>query len=572
MNISSSIVPLRATSIKEAVAHRLALIDTHAAARLDTDGPSLESILVSEIDFLRDAMASFTRRLNEVRCLILRLPPEVLRLIFETFVQFTHHPSIYVERRPNEWIHLGHVCSRFRTVLLGMHTLWADIVFCRQLPGAHKELLLRAHDAPLFMHFMGYNYDHSMDAVNLASRYLSRSHTILASKSEAVRSFAHQLRSGSFPYLEYIDLRSHWRSEITPILHLTQAEEGLFLTTCSYHDFAANMPKLRHLQLNDVFIPFDASTLTTLWLSRPTDTLDMLPSRPFLEMLRRCTNVQELCLRDWIPEISISATAKSSIELPALQKLELTSDRARILELWYILRIPTFAVVDVIWRVDSDYASSVEGTAAFLRHVRAYNNARPLSRMEVSGLEHDGELVLSILTPCDDPDAPHTRWLRPHNCDVPTWSVALKVELYRESRSETTWSAPDIAEAIARFCTIFQFLTIAALDTSRDILRAEPNVYKHFSAVQTLCIEWPDADMLSALNGPPPASHPPGAILYPKLHSLSISTLNPMNKSEYQALYGLLLNRVQLGVPVQVLDLRPARLSGTGLGCGANGG
>lgn len=537
--------------MKDAVARRLALIDTRTAAQPNANGSYTESLLVSEIDSLREVIVSFTRWLNQVRSPILRLPPEVIRLIFNTVVQSLYSDNIYVERKPKVWLRIGHVCSRFRAIILGMHTLWADIVFCLALErhSVHEELLQRAHDAPLLVNFM--DYGHSVTAVELAARHLTRSHIILAAKPEAAGSFAPRLRSGSFLYLRQIDLRSYWRSDYPATRRLTEAEEGLYLTTDAYHSSAANMPNLRDLTLINIFIPFDASTLTELFLRRPADTTtpDMLPPDPFLDMLRRCINVKDLCLEEWIPDLPITVT--HDIELPALKKITLTGNRSHVLRLWALLRIPALAIVEVAWAEDSGFRGQIESTSVFLAHVRAYNGKRPLSRIEVSGWEDEGLLCLCLYSLCEDRDGPYTCCTHPRS--QPFWNKVFKIDL--SSSFETAWTASDMAEAIERFCAIYGFLTFTTLQVNCDILRIDPDVFRHFPSVQSLYLRWPDADMIGALSNPPSDSHSPSAILYPNLHTLSISTMDSLDEGEQTALSELLSVRAVLSVPIQVLDL-----------------
>ena len=80
------------------------------------------------------------RQTNELHAPLLRLPPELLRIIlrlstpypilrqykrYGPFRVYPDHPG----GRLASWLQLGHICSKLRDTALGMRQMWAEAAF-----------------------------------------------------------------------------------------------------------------------------------------------------------------------------------------------------------------------------------------------------------------------------------------------------------------------------------------------------------------------------------------------------------------------------------------------------------
>ncbi|KZV61727.1 hypothetical protein PENSPDRAFT_759230 [Peniophora sp. CONT] len=530
--------------IKKAAESRLRFIDICTSVGVGAaDGQTAEALLTVEIDSLRNIIAPFTRRLNALRCSLLRLPPEIWRLVFKSVMEGEKY-------RPTEWLFLGHICAALRSVLLDMHSVWGGIVFSTELRDAHDELLRRAHGAAITVEF-DQDSAPSQEIIDIAVAHLTRSRTISAYSTTAVIAFIRQMRlARSFPSLESLVLHPY-----VPTYPLgAWADEALALTAEACHSPAFDSPQLKNLRLTNIFLPFDPSTLTTLVLNRVFDTTPLVlpPAAPFLDMLRRCVHVQELTLRHWIPELQASITVtEPPIELPSLEKLSLTGHQSRILTLWSLLKVPTSTILDIGWLNGTDYSSLITETSFFVNHVFAWtSHVSSAPRLSIVGTSDERHLDLCILAP-DDIEYPSPYCETKQPTSNLYWIPVFKIQLFARN-----WEQRDVGRAIHEFCTMFQLANINTLDISCEVIQnADPSVFTHFPAVQTLCLEGPTLDVILALNAPPPSWNPSGTLMYPALHTLAISTAADLLPDELDALYYILVERVEYGAPVQVLDL-----------------
>ncbi|KAF8067009.1 hypothetical protein FPV67DRAFT_1670468 [Lyophyllum atratum] len=91
-----------------------------------------------EISALEAVTRSWWRRHNELS-LILRLPPEILAMVFQQ--------TALLYYKPDAWIRVSHVCSHWRSVSLKFPNLWTDISF--DYPRWAEEMLSRSKMASL---------------------------------------------------------------------------------------------------------------------------------------------------------------------------------------------------------------------------------------------------------------------------------------------------------------------------------------------------------------------------------------------------------------------------------------
>ena len=105
----------------------------------------LQQAIIHEIDSLEASILSLKSHYNEL-ARISRLPGEVLSDIFSNVsISALNGDGILT------WIHVTHVCRRWRETALSHPRLWSHINFTKLKPVASAEILSRAKMAPLHL-------------------------------------------------------------------------------------------------------------------------------------------------------------------------------------------------------------------------------------------------------------------------------------------------------------------------------------------------------------------------------------------------------------------------------------
>lgn len=282
---------------------------------------------------------SLLRTLN-LNVPFLRLPEELLREIASEVAEIwslelrrCSCSRLYGHRRLG-WVLLGHVCHTLRDMLLKHATLWAKSVSV--VPLAQPDILLRAKAAPpTFVLNCEPSCPQYVLRVGLTSRYLS------LAKSIDICWHPHE---NYYPFSPDVFSAREFRSLETLSVFLIQ--RGVLISEpVDPHIHLAwelppmRAPRLRTLSIRAAALPFEPSTLTSLTLEYAT----MFPSASFfLDMLRKCVNLQILSLSESIPEELVFAT-KPSISLPCLSQLTIDDDTDPLLVLVSHLSIPATA-------------------------------------------------------------------------------------------------------------------------------------------------------------------------------------------------------------------------------------
>ena len=106
----------------------------------------LRQTIIDEIKSSEETTRALISRLNALAP-ISRLPPETLAIIF-TFLSASawHEAAIHLE-----WIRVAHVCHRWRETALNYPRFWSHINFSKLTPADMGEILARAKMAPLYL-------------------------------------------------------------------------------------------------------------------------------------------------------------------------------------------------------------------------------------------------------------------------------------------------------------------------------------------------------------------------------------------------------------------------------------
>jgi hypothetical protein len=236
------------------------------------------------------------------------LPPEILTKIFTAFICLD---QTYFHNGDGQWVRLANVCRHWRFLIAGTPMLWRFPLFANVEIAA--AMLARSQQSPLVIKTRGVD---SPDAIELALFHLFRIQILHIARSDT-SSFKRFLAAMDqpAPLLEALDLRYETirpaNSDITLSLAL----------------FGADTPRLRHVHIRQLDVPWDLPLLSGLshleiWGSKikPSPTT-------FCNVLSRCPALQTLILSDTLPIASEQCGGSwHLVPLPQLSKLELSGD------------------------------------------------------------------------------------------------------------------------------------------------------------------------------------------------------------------------------------------------------
>ncbi|VDB86691.1 unnamed protein product [Peniophora sp. CBMAI 1063] len=517
---------------------------------------TVEALLLEDIDALRSLSARFCRRLNRLRCPILRLPPEIIRLIIDTVVDMVQSLSYYVSTQ--KLIMLGHVCHDFRANLLGMHALWGRHAFAPDTLANHV-FLERAQDAPIAIRL------HTLSPAflqDLAVQHLRRARDIDVS-GKPLDMLVPGLQMQCFPLLDYLSLTTY----ATPALSLPQT-------------FSA--PNLRRLTLKNVIPCFNEHRLTNLvTLTLHKETADISSSlastAQIVGILRSCAGLRELDLRGFIPMLNELPEEEhpKAIYLPSLRMLSLSQDRITVLHFWKMLIIPPTTTIRIDFKDERPDSPSVplailvEDTNAFAAQVTAYNDVMPpMSALRIHGVrspEDQWWLSFGIFGGYCGVGTPHYLGLSP------TEWTRIAGFYFTTDR----WTEQELSAAIARFVSIFKLSQIAYLSVDCLLGAGLLSTYETFPEVRRLHLDYCSEtaaflplSVRSDIRTIPPTPRP--SVPCPALHTLYMSDNGASDDDEgfdfsflRLALKGMLRSRSERGHPITVLGLEYDNVSDT---------
>ena len=233
----------------------------------------LRQAIDHEINSLEESLLTLKSRRNALAP-ISCLPPETLSEIF-SFLS----PSANNEPFHLKWICVSHVCRRWRETALNHPRFWSHINFSMLAPAALDEILARAKMAPLHLEFATWN----QARVDVFQRHLDAhiSHTRHLKIYGPLQRVLERLVS-SAPALEFLSLTQKKKGNLS-------AQAVIPVNLFNY-----TTPSLTSLELNDCDISWKSSLfkgLQTLEIRRSTtearpkleDLLDALNEMPQLE-------------------------------------------------------------------------------------------------------------------------------------------------------------------------------------------------------------------------------------------------------------------------------------------------
>ncbi|THH04775.1 hypothetical protein EW146_g10086 [Bondarzewia mesenterica] len=380
-----------------------------------------------EVDALLEIMSTFKTRRNAFLP-ICRLPPEIISRIFllinDPPTRFTHRPSRRISPIPTTfslgWIQVTHVCRYWRRVALENPSLWTRICFVlgRNWTDAFfersKSSLITVQRRPqTFYDWAFYDPDDMPVARHLKHLQRLRVHT----PSQVLSSFLETLVDAA-PYLEYLELCC------IPDPDYFAHSQPLQSIPLPSNLFAHDFPRLRHVELDHITIPWDPvhfKGLAHFAIRLPgSKRFDFSKaSRPSLDqilnLLDAMPELQTLELLDALPVAPTLNSFKLSpinrvAHMPWLNKIKLKGTVFDCANFIRCLDIPCGAVLSIIgWRVSDEAVDVLSLIRTLASHPCASD---PFRSLEIHG--HNGGLLVCAWATDDAMRRPKPRDHGPH--------------------------------------------------------------------------------------------------------------------------------------------------------------
>ncbi|KZV60442.1 hypothetical protein PENSPDRAFT_759993 [Peniophora sp. CONT] len=530
-------------SIEGALTRRLQHIDENIKSA-QVHGISIgrtDEQFADDMLYLRGLTPHYACRLNRVCSPLLRLPPEIFPLILNAAVFDVRHSLA-------RWLPYGHICHDLRAALSGMRALWAEVVFDHSYLHIQEELLQRAGSSPLSIQIFPSSSARTLDAaIKLLER--ARKITLRYSSRQRMIPVIQLLTQGQLRLLEELD-----------ICDASDDAEGT-LEELSTHRTELVAPNLRILRLQHLIMPIDPTKLTILSLSSYIGDPPFQDVSTLADMLRRCINLEDLSLNEWLPDIhdlQSFAENEATINLPRLRILTIKQDSPRLLEFWSILNIPASASLNLNFATeDGDLVYDMSEILASGRALRTFSahtseaGASKISRLSLHFDDHDYTLTLTLGSP------PTSLGSTPWN-PKETFALAFATQAPERTEEELISFLECISASLQ--------LRADAIDTLHyrfggdsflfdEVHQGARYLYTIFPAVKTLHLSFPDAAPWYLLN----SASPRGLHFFPKLQDLHISWWEsdrvPVALNDMEDLIDGVRSRVHYGAPLRNLSL-----------------
>lgn len=374
---------------------RLQEVDARRFSRLSPDeATALEAQLDEDAQSLRTLAALLAQRRNFICSPLLQLPVELLqhiiRFVAEDLPLLGEESSDSDDSDDSDsdsddssedssssdarygWSSLGHVSSHIRALLLAMRELWAGSICEAPSREVLEEVALRACNVPLTLHLNGSS---PLAAWPFALQNLHKArHIDVKFFDDDDQALYDKLCWVELPLLQSM------RLSIATSSDFFLSPERSWIR--GFDDKSEAMPymkapNLRNLQLDNVFLPFDPSTLKTLTLvgkrSYWRDVEHTPSSSLFLDMLRSCSQLHTLRIVGWVPDFQVGEQ-ESPAALPSLRTLTMDLYGKQLARLWAHITIPhTASVIVDIRRAGkrARLASRLKRVLSFFSHVNS---------------------------------------------------------------------------------------------------------------------------------------------------------------------------------------------------------
>jgi hypothetical protein len=476
-----------------------------------------------------------------------RLPPEILAVVFS----FLPASAWDKKAGPLAWMRIAHVCGRWREVVLNDPFFWSHINFNELSPAGMAELLARAKTVPLHLEAdvtvlsevrLG-AFERQFEAHISHTRHLSISGHYIQSATAVFERFL-----SSAPTLEYLSLS--YRAYDSRRRFGPPSSE-VFIIPANFFNFT--IPSLMSLKLTSCEFSWKSpflKSLRTLEILRSSFSRQVRPGlEDWLDGLNEMPQLETLILQSATPLTPLDEPfileVTRAVALPSLTRFHI-SDSAKdcALALAHLV-LPALAWL----RVDAAASHAWEGEDMGL--------LIPYVTQHVLGL-HDIEPLRSILIGRKSARAEVLAWTLPDAdvkvCDSKTFlSASVSARLMFVA---TGIGSHEMETAIFNaFLTLLPMNSVSTLSVQNDIKLDKDFWLSHAQRLPLLVQARLVPTAVKAFGDMLAEDAPPSGPRLPSLTQLLLVDVE-LNGPRAYYLRDVFMERVEQGVPLEVLDLR----------------
>ncbi|VDB86416.1 unnamed protein product [Peniophora sp. CBMAI 1063] len=266
-------------------------------------------------------------------CLISRLNADLLQLVFE-IVADLERPPLNQPTVKGCWMRVGHVCRLWRSLILGLPSLWARDVCAFGVHESFDSILDRAGGAPLHLDFQRDIPDYTLARM---APLISRARILrcIIRSPEDYDSVTSTLNSEQLPHLEVLSI------DLDPLI----------IDLVSKHRVEPNQKcAMRHLQMKDtVVLPPHNGLLTSLVINLfESERVMRFTIQEIVDVLLQNLSLKSLTLNYALRDAEM-ITNSSRIVLLELAQLTIHQDHGSpfAFELLSLLLVPNATHLDV---------------------------------------------------------------------------------------------------------------------------------------------------------------------------------------------------------------------------------
>jgi len=279
-----------------------------------------------DIDVAKRLILSVLTRRNTLAPISI-LPAEVLSRIFH----FTAFSDRFYSTRC--WVHVTHVCRRWRQIALDDSTLWTQFTDSPRNKDWIAERLARSRNAPLVLSLDGWAVK---DTLSLFTPHISHTRELMLFDLSCHPEIVQEISIQKAPILEYLKFR-----ELGSLPMDNEHIGHLF--------FKGTLPKLRILELSTVFpwslFPCGQLTELKVILDEEVSAATSKDSQhddlnQLIGLLVASPSLEDLTLQGCLPTMLGSKSSDGqTIHLPRLSQLCLGGSSSRVTNLFKMLRL-----------------------------------------------------------------------------------------------------------------------------------------------------------------------------------------------------------------------------------------
>ena len=489
---------------------------------------------------------------------ISRLPTEILSIIFSLLPSFENFKRKCKRKckcksyPPILTFTVSHVCHRWREISLNQPLLWNHIDFTMLSPAGAAEVLVRAKRAPLYLkarttRWSGAKFKAFEDQIKAHVHHTS--HLSIKGGTKHLERFGQLVSSA--PSLESLSIEDKESSYIS--LSALIIPDNLF---------DGIVPKLTHLRLYCCGIRWQSPLLKGLRVlelfSFPMHA--QIAFYAWLRSLEQMPQLERLVLRPRIPIVStvLSDELKLIVNLPSLIELRISTSTMECVALLAHLVLPVLTRLCVNFEnAPLTYESVNHLIQCVAQNAHGPQDTEALQSLFIRSNEKRADIFAWTMPRQDFDDG-----LRSSN-DFPDKSRPARFEFSIHKRRWKSWRGENIRLYKALLAAL-PLNSIASLTIKGPTSLSEGGWRGHASG-------WPKLERVCLFHTTVPAFRAMfkgaavlGGPLLPSLEELILVNIS-LDAQKVYYLCDMLIECVELGIPLKTLDLRTCNVANRGL-------